>query len=106
MGVSKRYYSGCEKTHINNDLDLSDKNNFAEYIQPLDSAVTCNRYINFNAEGLRNDKNSLEYLKIFQKDLYVFSTDIRLTYEKRNILDELAQKYNKLIFATFREVLK
>ena len=71
--MSKRYLSSCEQTFINKDLDTTDKDSFFQYIQPLDDAILCKKYITFNSEGLRNDNNSLEYLKIFQKNLHVLS---------------------------------
>ena len=76
-----------------------DKKDFMDFIDNTAKEIEGKKYIFFNADGLHNNSKAIEYEKNFQKETYVFCADTRLTYDKKNILDELAQKYNKLIFA-------
>ena len=88
---SNNYYTrdGGNYLDLSRNYDSRDKKDFMDFIDNTTKEIVGKKYIFFNAE----------YEKIFQRDTYVFCADIRLTNDKKNILDELAQKHNKLIFA-------
>ena len=69
------------------------------YVNMTSKEIFNRKYTFFNADGLRNDKKALEYDKIFEKDTIVFCMDTRLTNKKQLILNELAKKHDKLIYA-------
>ena len=88
----------------NNNLDISSidpnsKESYSKLINLDDDLTFQSKYISFNTDGLRNSINSLEYDKIFLKDTQTFVCDTRLTPDKQLILNKLALKHNKLVFA-------
>ena len=96
--------SCAKKYHINTEIDVdininnNDRGDFLKYIDSSNEYTLSQNFITFNTEGLKNNKNSLEYLQIFKKNAYVFVNDVRLTPDKEVILNELATKNSKLIY--------
>ena len=81
------------------NINPKDKIDFMSFVDIASKEVVNRKYTFFNADGLRNDKKALEYDKIFEKDTIVFCMDTRLTNKKQLILNELAKKHDKLIYA-------
>ena len=85
-----------------NDISSLDPNSKESYVRliNIDNDLTFqNKFLSFNTDGLRNSKTSLEYDKIFAKNTIVCVSDTRLTVDKQLILQELATKYNKIVFS-------
>ena len=51
-----------------NDFDPTSRNDYMNFITTSANEIIGNRYICFNADGLRNDARSIEYEKIFQRN--------------------------------------
>ena len=81
------------------NINPKDKIDFMSFVDMASKEVVNRRFTFFNADGLRNDKKVLEYEIFFEKDTIVFCVDTRLTNEKQLILNELAKKHDKLIYA-------
>ena len=86
---AKRYKTNTQ-IEVDSKTNPNDKNYFLKYIDRSSESTFSQNFITFNTEGLKNDKNSLEYLMIFKKNAYVFVNDVRLTPDKEVILNELA----------------
>ena len=69
------------------NLNPEDKNEYLNFIDRSDEATFANNYFTFNAEGLKNHKNAIEYEMIFKKNAYVMVNDTRLTSDKEVLLN-------------------
>ena len=72
---SKKYQINAD-INVNINTNANEREEFLQYIQSYSEPTFAQNFITFNTEGLKNDKNSLEYLQIFKKNAYVFVNDI------------------------------